>query len=197
MASIEAEIKHLRLANEELQGDMSACRQKETEMLDFTQKLTDKNVQLQSEFTGIETTVKQLKEEHGPLHERIRELTVKIKVLEESLILEQKTRNEECEILARHLAEQTQMAQNLAQKLEDSQGENAVLKRKQQISMKEMTRELQQCRKKLEAFETSPYNSLCVTSRAGSNMSLNTGFSNIKILLLLIIQFTFYLNAYI
>ncbi|XP_053998064.1 coiled-coil domain-containing protein 186-like isoform X1 [Hylaeus anthracinus] len=174
--SIESEMEHLRLANEELQADMSACRQKEADMLDFTQKLTDKNVRLQSEFTAIEAKVKHLEENHGPLHERISYLTGKIKTLEESLAKEQKMRIEECEILARHLAEQTQLAQNLAQKLEDSQGENAVLKRKQQLSMKEMTRELQQCRKKLEAFETSsPYNSLGIASRTGSSISLNTG----------------------
>lgn len=176
MASTEAEMNHLRIANEELQADMSACRQKEAEMLDFTQKLTDKNVRLQSEFTATEARIKKLEQEHGPLHDRIKELTDKIKVLEERIVQEQKVRIEECEILAQHLAEQTQAAQSLAQKLEDSQGENAVLKRKQQISMKEMTRELLQCRKKLEAFETSsPYNSLGVASRTGSNVSLNTG----------------------
>ncbi|KOC71021.1 Uncharacterized protein C10orf118 [Habropoda laboriosa] len=176
LASTETEIKHLRSANEELQADMSACRQKEAEMLDFTQKLTDKNVRLQSEFTGIEAKVKQLEQEHGPLHERISELTDKIKTLEESLAQERKMRSEECDVLTRRLAEQTQEVQSLVQQLEDSQGENAVLKRKQQISMKEMTRELQQCRRKLEAFETSsPYNSLVVGSRTGSNLSLNTG----------------------
>ncbi|XP_076758547.1 coiled-coil domain-containing protein 186 [Xylocopa sonorina] len=176
LASTETEIQHLRWTNEELQADMSACRQKEAEMLDFTQKLTDKNVRLQSEFTAIEAKVKQLEKENGPLHERISELMKKVKALEESLAQERKSRTEECETLAKHLAEQTQIAQNLAQQLEDSQGENAVLKRKQQISMKEMTRELQQCRKKLEMFEAaSPYNSLGVTSRTGSNISLNTG----------------------
>nr|XP_034178904.1 coiled-coil domain-containing protein 186 isoform X1 [Osmia lignaria] len=176
LASTEAEMNHLRMANEELQADMSACRQKEAEMLDFTQKLTDKNVRLQSEFTATEARMKKLEKEHGPLHDRIRELTDKVKILEERIVQEQKLRIEECEILAQHLAEQTQAAQNLGQKLEDSQGENAVLKRKQQISMKEMTRELLQCRKKLEAFETSsPYNSLGVASRTGSNVSLNTG----------------------
>nr|XP_003701393.2 PREDICTED: uncharacterized protein LOC100882727 [Megachile rotundata] len=176
LASTEAEINHLRMVNEELEADMSACRQKEAEMLDFTQKLTDKNVRLQSEFTATEAKMKKLEQEHGPLHERISELTDKIKILEEKIAQEQKLRMEECEILAKHLAEQTQAVQNLSQKLEDSQGENAVLKRKQQISMKEMTRELQQCRKKLEAFETSsPYNSLGVASRTGSNISLNTG----------------------
>ncbi|XP_076631203.1 coiled-coil domain-containing protein 186 isoform X2 [Colletes latitarsis] len=179
LESTEAEISKLRAANEELQSDMSACRKKEADMLDFTQKLTDKNVRLQSEFTAIEAKVKRLEEEHGPLHERISCLINKIKKLEESLAKEQKIRSEECEILAKHLAEQTQVAQKLAQKLEDSQGENAVLKRKQQISMKEMTRELQQCRKKLEAFETSsPYNSLGVASRTGSRDTLNGALSD-------------------
>ncbi|XP_031773893.1 coiled-coil domain-containing protein 186 isoform X3 [Apis florea] len=173
LASTEVEIQHLRLANEELQSDMFACRQKEAEMLDFTQKLTDKNVRLQSEFTVIEAKVKQLEQEHGPLREHINQLNNKVKTLEESCAQERKTRIEECEILTRHLAEQTQTAQNLAEQLEDSQGQNAVLKRKQQLSMKEMTRELQQCRKKLEAFETLP-NSLDTVSRTGSNVSLNT-----------------------
>ncbi|XP_043265458.1 coiled-coil domain-containing protein 186 isoform X2 [Colletes gigas] len=179
LESTEAEMSQLRAANEELQSDMSACREKEADMLDFTQKLTDKNVRLQSEFTAIEAKVKRLEEEHGPLHERISYLINKVKKLEESLAKEQKIRSEECEILAKHLAEQTQVAQNLSQKLEDSQGENAVLKRKQQISMKEMTRELQQCRKKLEVFETSsPYNSLGVASRTGSRDTLNGALSD-------------------
>lgn len=182
MHSTEEEVKHLQLTNEELQSDMSACRQKESEMLDFTQKLTDKNVRLQSEFTAIEAKMKQLEKEHGPLHERINYLMDKIKTVESNLAKEQKTRDEECKILAMHLAEQTQLAQNLARELEDSQGENAVLKRKQQLSMKEMTRELQQYRKKLEAYESSsPYNSLGATSRAGSNISLNTGPLNIRV----------------
>ncbi|XP_076651075.1 coiled-coil domain-containing protein 186 isoform X2 [Halictus rubicundus] len=172
----ETEIENLRLANEELQADMYACRQKEAEMLDFTQKLTDKNVCLQLEFTAIEAKVKKLEEEHEPLHERIRYLTDEIKILKINLAKEQEARTEESKLLAMHVAEQTQLAQSLGQKLEDSQGENAVLKRKLQLTMKEMTRELQQCRKKLEAYQSSsPCNSLGAVSRAGSNISLNTG----------------------
>lgn len=156
-----------------MQSDMQACRQKEADMLDFTQKLTDTNVRLQSEFITIQTKANDLKSEQGPLRECINGLTGKVKTLEEDLMQERKKRREECEILAKHVAEQTQLAQNLAQKLEDSQGENAVLKRKHQASIKEMTRELQQCRKKLETFETtSPSNSLDIASRTGSNTSL-------------------------
>ncbi|XP_032667819.1 coiled-coil domain-containing protein 186 isoform X2 [Odontomachus brunneus] len=176
IASVEVEIQQLRSANEEMQADMQACRQKEANMLDFTQKLTDKNVRLQSEFIAIQRKADYLESEHGPLRDCINELTNKVKVLERDFIEEQKKRREECEILAKHVAEQTQLAQNIAQKLEDSQGENAVLKRKHQVSIKEMTRELQQCRRKLEVFEAaSPTNSLDITSRTGSNTSLNTG----------------------
>ncbi|RLU15187.1 hypothetical protein DMN91_012181 [Ooceraea biroi] len=176
MAAVEAELAQLRSANEELRSDMQACRQKEADMLDFTQKLTHKNVCLQSEFTAIETKANHLESEHGPLRDCIGELTSKVKALEEDLAQERRKRREECEILARHVAEQTQLAQNFAQKLEDSQGENAILKRKHQVSIKEMAQELQQCRRKLEMLEAaSPNNSLDIASRTGSNTSLNTG----------------------
>ncbi|XP_070153705.1 coiled-coil domain-containing protein 186 isoform X2 [Polyergus mexicanus] len=173
IVSAEDQISQLRSVNEELRFDMQACRHKEADMLDFTQKLTDKNVRLQSEFIAIQTKANDLESEHGPLHDCINELTNKIKILEEDLMQERKKRREECEILAKHVAEQTQQGQDIAQKLEDSQGENAVLKRRHQISIKEMTRELQQCRRKLEMFETaSPNNSLDIISRTGSNTSL-------------------------
>lgn len=176
LSACELEMERLRQSNKDLQMDMDACRQREAQMLEFTQKLTDKNVRLQSDFTVIEARVEQMELEHTPLRERIKELALKVKNLEESLSSEKAKRIEECEILARHVAEQTQLAENLAKKLEDSQGENAVLKRKQQISLKEMTKELQQCRKRLETYEAaSPSNSLGPTSRTDSNASLNTG----------------------
>lgn len=41
------EVERLRLEAVELMSDMAACRRKEAELLEFTQKLTDKNVTLQ------------------------------------------------------------------------------------------------------------------------------------------------------
>lgn len=52
-----SEIERVRHQNEELLQDMSACRARESEMLSFTQKLTTKNVQLQSEFSTLESKV--------------------------------------------------------------------------------------------------------------------------------------------
>jgi len=42
-----AEVERLRTEAVELLADMAACRTKEAELLEFTQKLTDKNVTLQ------------------------------------------------------------------------------------------------------------------------------------------------------
>ena len=41
------EVERLRSEAVELLADMAACRRKEAELLEFTQKLTDKNVNLQ------------------------------------------------------------------------------------------------------------------------------------------------------
>ena len=42
-----AEVERLRSEAVEILADMAACRTKEAELLEFTQKLTDKNVTLQ------------------------------------------------------------------------------------------------------------------------------------------------------
>jgi regulator of replication initiation timing len=51
------QIHLLKQRNAELEGDIIACRDREAELLLFTQQLTDKNVRLQSEFTALETKV--------------------------------------------------------------------------------------------------------------------------------------------
>lgn len=44
---------------------METCREREAELLEFTQKLTEKNVLLQSEFNAIEAKAQQLEIEHS------------------------------------------------------------------------------------------------------------------------------------
>lgn len=50
-------MERLRTSNFELVQDMESCRKREADMLEFTQKLTAKNVRLQSEFTAVEAKV--------------------------------------------------------------------------------------------------------------------------------------------
>nr|CAD7427999.1 unnamed protein product [Timema monikensis] len=171
----QSEVERLRLSNADLQQDMAGCREREAELLDFTQKLTDKNVRLQSEFSATEAKAQQLELELIPLQRQITELESRLVALTTSLQQERQQRQGESQLLARHLAEKTQRADVLAQQLEDQQGENQVLKRKQAAALKELTRELQQSRKRLEAYEASSCtNSLGHDSRTSSCSSLNT-----------------------
>lgn len=50
-------ITELEEMNEELRQDTDSCREKEAELLMFTEKLTAKNVTLQSEYAILEAKV--------------------------------------------------------------------------------------------------------------------------------------------
>lgn len=57
LAACQKEVETLRISNAELLQDMASCREREADMLEFTQKVTAKNVRLQSEFSFIEAKV--------------------------------------------------------------------------------------------------------------------------------------------
>lgn len=96
---------------------------------------------------------------------------------------ERKKRQDENSILARHLAESTHRLEQTEQQLEDSQGEIEVLKRKHAASIRELTREVQQARKRQEMVEntsgsshpsSNSSTSIAQGSRTSSSSSLNT-----------------------
>lgn len=78
----------------------------------------------------------QLECEQGPLQRQIVELENRVSSLSWQLEQEQQQRQEENQLLARHLAERTQQAEVLAEQLEDQKGENQVLRRKQAAALK-------------------------------------------------------------
>lgn len=57
LALLQLEVGQLKTSNEELVNDMAGCREREADMLEFTQKVTAKNVRLQSEYSCIEAKV--------------------------------------------------------------------------------------------------------------------------------------------
>ena len=61
------EVERLKADNNELSNDMESCRKKEAELLEFTQKLTESNVTLQSECQFIEARASTLEAEHTRL----------------------------------------------------------------------------------------------------------------------------------
>lgn len=55
LATANEEIDRLQSLNTELESELLTCRQKEAELLAFTQKLTDKNVQIQSQLSSLQS----------------------------------------------------------------------------------------------------------------------------------------------
>ncbi|XP_071447737.1 coiled-coil domain-containing protein 186 isoform X2 [Hetaerina americana] len=153
--AVQGEVERLRQSNVELQQEMAACREREAELLTFTQRLTDKNVWLQSEFSATEAKAQQLESEQEPLRKQLLELEEELKNVKKSLENEHHERVEESKLLARHLAEKTQRVEQLERDLEDAKGDLNVLRRRQCMTVKELTKELQQCHRRLETLKSS------------------------------------------
>ncbi|XP_064465872.1 coiled-coil domain-containing protein 186-like isoform X1 [Ornithodoros turicata] len=182
VAAAQQEVERMRQTNAELQADMEACHIKEGELLEFTEKLTTKSVQLQSEHTLLELKAQNLEEENTNLMQQVSRLEKDSEELTASLEQEKRQRQQENQLLARKLAEKTKLVEQLTVKVEDAENEQKVMKRRHISSVKELSRELQQSRKRLEQYETSPPSShqqpssevASLGSRASSTTSLET-----------------------
>lgn len=153
-AAREAEVERLRGEAADLQADMAACRKKEAELLEFTQKLTDKNVTLQSDFTSVAARAAALEEEHSRLVAGCSRAEASLAEVTAQLEVETCRRTEEVEILTAKLAEQSRAAEQAAIQVVDARNDVDVLKRRHTASQRELTRELAHCKKRLDQLDT-------------------------------------------
>lgn len=180
----ESQIQVLKTDNQELAIDMAACQKKESELLEFTQKLTDTNVTLQSDLAFAEGRASALESEHTRLSNQVAELETSNGQLRIELDSECKNRKSETETLAKKLADSLKQLETAKQKVLDADNEVSVLKRKNQASLRELTRELKECQRRLEHSQTQNHlrisspSGLSQSSRASSNTSLNKMPSN-------------------
>lgn len=190
------EVDQLQSTNNELESELLACRQKEAELLAFTQKLTDKNVQIQSQFSALQSKMQLMELEHAEIKSELDDVKIQRSKLKTDLTKENQTHSAQLEELTRQLAEKTEEAKQLATKVMDLENEIQVLNRKHNNSLKDIMREMQKLRKRLESQENgtnggngsttgvvlsgrssqsaTPHDSLSQGSRASSNTSLNT-----------------------
>lgn len=196
LEAVSQEVDQLQSTNNELESDLLACRNKEAELLAFTQKLSDKNVQIQSQLSALQSKTKLTDIEHGELKEEVEELKTQKAKLKAELAKETQKYNANLESLSQQLAEKTDEAQKLNTKAMDLENEVHVLTRKHNNALKDITREMQKLRRRLDLQENgssggnesasggvssgmsshsaTPHDSLSQDSRASSNTSLNT-----------------------
>lgn len=175
------EVERLRLTNAELQADMNACHIKEGELLKFTEGVTDTNVKLQSAHSLLEVKTQALEDEMAKTKKQLADMQQKhLKLVSEMETL-RKEHEEEVQLLARKLAEKTKNVEKLNTKLDEAENENRVLKRRHIASIKELSRELYECKKRLDNYESTNgirTESASLGSRSSSTASLDVLNSN-------------------
>jgi len=173
----DLEITRLRAENVEVVADMANCRRKEGELLEYTQKLTDKNVSLQSEFSSVEARATTLEDEHSRIVTNLAKAESKLAEVVGQLEEETSKRREETEMLARKLAEKVRAVELANQQVIDSNNDLEVVKRQNTLRVKELTKELNITKRKLDNIErgggreSSP--GLSTSSRCSSSSSLH------------------------
>ncbi|KAL3865172.1 hypothetical protein ACJMK2_006790 [Sinanodonta woodiana] len=175
--SLDGEIAELKMNNKDLTADIEACRRREAEKLELTEKLSHKNAELQSENTNLSNKVLTLTGENQTISMEHQDQESKLKELAEKLAQVQKERQEEVTSLKDQLSEKNKTVNDLSRKVEDGRDEIRTLKRKHTSNIKDLTRQLQQVRRKLESYEVSTNGERDTTSlgsRTSSNGSLNT-----------------------
>ncbi|XP_046358546.2 coiled-coil domain-containing protein 186-like isoform X1 [Haliotis rufescens] len=173
--TLDRDITDLMVTNKDLQQDMEGCRRRESELLDLTEKLSRKNAKLQSDNTNLTNQVVTLSSEAEKWKMEIQELETRGQDFEDNWTTEQRKRKEETESLRAELEEKTKHVDNYQQQLEDEKDLTRTLKRKHVNNLKDLTRQLQQARRKLEAHENHvERDTTSMGSRTSSNGSLNT-----------------------
>ncbi|XP_037069182.1 coiled-coil domain-containing protein 186-like [Pollicipes pollicipes] len=177
LSACQAEVAALQTAQADLQADLDGCRVKEADLLDFTQKLTEKNVELQSQISGFQARSEAADFESREFSSQRAELEARLADVTSRLAREQEARGTDNQLLARRLAERTRQVEELTKRAEDAENETAIGRKKHRSSVRELQRELAQARRRLESQEPSPAptpaDALSQASRASSNVSLH------------------------
>ncbi len=145
----------LTIELKEVQEEMCLSQSKQTELLSFNLKLTEKNSSLQSEVTNLDEKLKivetELKEKTLVLEENDLKTRRSEQVLNKSLD-EALSR---IRVLEVDIAEKTEQIQRLTVNLSDEQDELVSLKKKHQANVKDLSRQLSSAQKKLSQQMTN------------------------------------------
>jgi predicted nuclease with TOPRIM domain len=152
---------------------MNTCQQKQTDLLSFTSKLTDKNTNLQSDNSALEeklnVALKQLENVTSQLNQSNQSVDGELKRL--NLRLEEEIRKSSQ--LFEKLTQKSKQAEELSVRLADEQNENATLKKKHAANIKDLTRQLQTLEKKNSSQHMTPIVGQS-TSTTGCSSSANS-----------------------
>ncbi|KAK6482290.1 coiled-coil domain-containing protein 186-like [Huso huso] len=178
--SLKGEMENLESLITDLQKDVEGSRIRESELLGFTEKLTSKNAQLQSEANTLQIQRDQLTFRERELETQLEEKGHSNAELTNRLQKEEQLRQEEVQTLRSELTSQSKEMAGLKTSIEELNDELATQKRKQMANLKDLTKQLLLARKKLDQMENGNYDkeASSMGSRSSSSGSLNARSSN-------------------
>ncbi|XP_077311107.1 coiled-coil domain-containing protein 186 [Lithobates pipiens] len=178
--SLREEVNSLNSLISDLQRDIEGSRMRESELLGFTEKLTSKNAQIQSENNSLQSQLDKLTYSESELRSQLEQFQHSNTELEERLKAERTLRQQEVTALQTDLNSQRSLVASLNTRIEELNNELAAQRRKHAVNLKDLTKQLQQARKRMEQMENGNYEKevSSMGSRSSSSGSLNARSSN-------------------
>uniref|UniRef100_A0A8C5Q331 Coiled-coil domain containing 186 n=1 Tax=Leptobrachium leishanense TaxID=445787 RepID=A0A8C5Q331_9ANUR len=178
--TLQEELRGLNSVICDLQRDIEGSRSRESELLGFTEKLSSKNAQIQSESNSLQVQLDALVFRERELQVTLEQLTQANAELDGKLQAEGALRQQEVQSLNAELESLKALVASLNTQIEELKDELVTQRRKHAVNLKDLTKQLQQARKKLEQMENGNYEKevSSMGSRSSSSGSLNARSSN-------------------
>ncbi|XP_077786371.1 coiled-coil domain-containing protein 186 [Podarcis muralis] len=178
--SLKEEVGSLNSLLTDFQKDIDGSRKRESELLVFTEKLSTKNAQLQSETNSLQMQVDKITYSERESQNQLELVKQARDELASKLQKEEELHRNNVQALQAELASQQKALADLNTKADELKDELVTQKRKHAANLKDLTKQLQQARRKLDQLENGNYDKdvSSMGSRSSSSGSLNARSSN-------------------
>ncbi|XP_044295262.1 coiled-coil domain-containing protein 186 [Varanus komodoensis] len=180
MKSLKEEVDGLNTLLSDFQKDIDGSRKRESELLVFTEKLTTKNAQLQSETNSLQVQLDKLTYSERESQNQLELVRQARDELASKLQKEEELHRKDIQVLEAELVSQQKAFADLNTQADELKDELVTQKRKHAANLKDLTKQLQQARRKLDQLENGSYDKevSSMGSRSSSSGSLNARSSN-------------------
>lgn len=180
ITSLREEVDSLTNQMSDLHRDVQGSREREAELLGFTEKLSSKNAHLQSECNTLQAQLDQLTGSHTELKSLQEETSRLLDDKSRQLKQEEVLRQQEVQALEQERSDLQKEVSQLQTRVDELRDELLTQKRKQAANIKDLTKQLTQARKRLEQVENGgcDRDASSMGSRSSSSGSLNARHSS-------------------